>query len=194
MKHAKIETLSDWEWTTLVGAWRYYESRCSISAARFPGDVVKRFWGSGRYATDALDRIARQFAVIDHGINGEMDWNPSAMSVGHEPWVKFFAFCKAWNDTKRGFSLVAVKDGVDTSIGVTLPPFVVTKFGDGRNGIPCFRCETNNRLCPAVEYVSRPQCEVYMDEDMVEVVGCAGYKTWWGEVAEDFQKLKGGEE
>lgn len=107
MNADEIETLSAWEWSTLVAAWRYYENRCSI---------------------------------------------------------------------------VAAKDGADASLELTLPPFVATKFKNGRNGIPCFRCETTRRLYPVSEYVRHPQMEVHMDELMVEEVGRDGCKSWWGEV------------
>lgn len=176
----KIQALSDWEWTTLVASWRYFETRCSIVSDSFPADVVERFWGSGRYTTSVLDRIARQFAVIDHGTNGEKDWDPVNMPVGYEPWAKFYAFCKAWSDKERGFTFVAVKDSIDTSLKLTLPPFVAPKIKNGRNGIPCFRCETTRRLYPVSEYIRHPQMEVYMDELMVEEVGRDGYKSWWG--------------
>lgn len=86
---------------------------------------------------------------------------------------------------------MAAKDGVDASLELTLPPFVATKFKDGRNGIPCFRCETTRRLYPVSEYVRHPQMEVYMDELMVEEVGRDGCKSWWGEVSKISRQLKG---
>lgn len=180
-RQKKIQSLSDWEWTTLIGSWRYYETRRSIVAATFPADIVERFWGSGRYADFVLDRIARQFAVVDHGTNGEEDWAPASMPVGYEPWAKFYAFCKAWSDTERGFVLVRGRDGFDVSLDFRYPPSGLSRIRklDGK-AIPCFRCATNGRLYPAAEYILHPRRDIFMNERMVEECGYDGDKSWWG--------------
>lgn len=61
----KQKKLSDWDWTTLVASWRYYEHRNTITAAMFPHEIVKRFF-TGRYDAESCKRIARQFVCIDH--------------------------------------------------------------------------------------------------------------------------------
>ena len=43
-KARKLKFLDDWEWTTLVAAWRYFEHRMTIASASFPEDVE-----SGRF-------------------------------------------------------------------------------------------------------------------------------------------------
>ena len=42
-KVRKLKFLDDWEWTTLVAAWRYFEHRMTIASASFPEDVVRRY-------------------------------------------------------------------------------------------------------------------------------------------------------
>ena len=59
------KTLTDWDWTTLVAAWRYYEHRNTIASAMFPHEIVKRFF-TGEYDEESCRRIARQFVEIDH--------------------------------------------------------------------------------------------------------------------------------
>ena len=61
----KLKKLSDWDWTTLVAAWRYYEHRSSITSAMFPHEIVKRFF-TGSYEDESCRRIAHQFVHIDH--------------------------------------------------------------------------------------------------------------------------------
>ena len=38
-KVKKLKFLDDWEWTTLVAAWRYFEHRMTIASASFPEDI-----------------------------------------------------------------------------------------------------------------------------------------------------------
>lgn len=64
-KDAKSKSLNDWDWTTLVAAWRYYEHRHTITASLFPHEIVTRFF-TGRYDDESCKRIARQFVEIDH--------------------------------------------------------------------------------------------------------------------------------
>lgn len=72
-KQAPKKKLTDWDWTTLVAAWRYYEHRSTITAAMFPHEIVKRFF-TGSYDDESCIRIARQFVEIDHrdGINDKI--------------------------------------------------------------------------------------------------------------------------
>ena len=89
-KENKKKSLTDWDWTTLVAAWRYYEHRHTISSAMFPHEVVERFF-TGKYDEESCMRIARQFVEIDHyrGPDDEISG-----------WVGDDAFgesdCKAW--------------------------------------------------------------------------------------------------
>lgn len=135
--------LSDWEWTTLVGAMRYYQYRQTISSATFPEDVVSRYWGSGRYGKAVQRKIANQFAMVDHGINGEMDWAVLS-DTDRLPWCRFYAFCKGVCNGFQKYRLVY--DGK-----------VIT--GD------CFRCESNGRLYSVEHYIRNPCICAYLNED-----------------------------
>ena len=59
------KTLTDWDWTTLVAAWRYYEHGHTIASAMFPHDIILRFF-TGEYDEESCRRIARQFVENDH--------------------------------------------------------------------------------------------------------------------------------
>ena len=59
------KSLTDWDWTTLVAAWRYYEHGHTIASAMFPHEIVRRFF-TGSYDEESCRRIARQFVEIDH--------------------------------------------------------------------------------------------------------------------------------
>ena len=61
----KQKKLSDWDWTTLVAAWRYYEHGHTITSAMFPHEIVTRFF-MGKYDEKSCKRIAHQFVEIDH--------------------------------------------------------------------------------------------------------------------------------
>lgn len=65
MKKSEKKSLNNWDWLTLVAAWRYYEHRSSIVSATFPHDIVTRFF-TGRYDEESCKRIAHQFVMIDH--------------------------------------------------------------------------------------------------------------------------------
>ena len=65
MASKKLNKLTDWDWTTLVAAWRYYEHRNTIESAMFPHEIVMRFF-TGEYDEESCRRIARQFVEIDH--------------------------------------------------------------------------------------------------------------------------------
>ena len=64
-KKTKTNKLTDWDWTTLVAAWRYYEHRYTITSSMFPHEIVKRFF-TGEYDEASCKRIAHQFVDIDH--------------------------------------------------------------------------------------------------------------------------------
>ena len=61
----KKNKLTNWDWMTLVAAWRYYEHRNTITAAMFPHEIIKRFF-TGKYDAESCKRIAHQFVEIDH--------------------------------------------------------------------------------------------------------------------------------
>lgn len=67
----KKNKLTDWDWTTLVAAWRYYEHGHTITSSMFPHEIVTRFF-TGKYDEESCRRIARQFVEIDH-CNGPDD-------------------------------------------------------------------------------------------------------------------------
>lgn len=62
---SKKKTLTDWDWTTLVASWRYYEHGHTIASAMFPHEIVRRFF-MGAYDEESCKKIARQFVEIDH--------------------------------------------------------------------------------------------------------------------------------
>jgi len=109
----KPKTLSPWEWTLIVAAWRYYENRMTIASSMFPHEIIEHFF-CGAYDEDSCNRIARQFSYIDHH-NGESDWSGTKylMDMDKTPWCKFYAFMKAWID---GFATVTVSDGKKTEV------------------------------------------------------------------------------
>lgn len=97
---AKKKTLTDWEWTTLVASWRYYEHRHTIASAMFPHEIVKRFF-TGAYDEKLCKLIARQFVEIDHkdGPDDKMSGWVGDKSYGEcyrKAWRLFFYYLKAW--------------------------------------------------------------------------------------------------
>lgn len=107
-KAKKLKKLSDWDWTTLVAAWRYYEYRSTIVSATFPQDIYNRFF-TGDYDDESCRRIAHQFYSTDHGRDGEAAWHGKSFSdIDAKPWTAFYAFCKAYCE---GFAKVHTKDG-----------------------------------------------------------------------------------
>ena len=118
----KIDHLSDWEWITLVAAWRYYEHGHTIVSVSFPSDIVSRFWGDGNpYSDEVRNRIAYQFAKTDHGSRGEGDWMVwlkkgrkggfDRDDLDAKIWTTFFQFCRGWVD---GYSELTVNNGKRT--------------------------------------------------------------------------------
>lgn len=170
----KIDILTNWEWTTLVASWRYYEHRSSITAETFPADIVSRFWGSGRYSREVLDKIAHQFAVVDHGMNGEREWE-KPNHVGREPWTQFYAFCRAWSDHEGGFVAVSEIKKRTAKNAFLLPPFISQIGLLNQDRIVCFRCETAKRLYPVSVYINNPHLEIYVDESKIKMIGPCYY-------------------
>ena len=99
-KNTKKNTLTDWDWTTLVAAWRYYEHGHSITSYLFPHEIVKRFF-TGDYDEESCRRIARQFVDIDH-YNGPDDkisgWvgDDAFGASDRRAWRLFYFYLNAW--------------------------------------------------------------------------------------------------
>lgn len=150
----KLE-LSDWDWTTLVAAWRYYEYGHTIASAQFPEEVVTRFFGKASpYSCRARKAIADQFANTDHGLRGEEDWSAECAGV-HDgdrlQWTKFYRFCKGYVD---GFAKVRWRSEGKGRVRATM----------------AFRVDWKNRWYPVEEYVASPWAEKFIpDEWVVEV-------------------------
>lgn len=95
-----LKTISDWDWTTLVASWRYYEHRHTITSAMFPHEIVKRFF-TREYDDKSCKRIARQFVEIDHR-NGPDDkingWvgNDYIGEIDRKAWRLFYFYLSAW--------------------------------------------------------------------------------------------------
>ena len=99
-KCIKNGTLTDWDWTTLVAAWRYYEHRHTITSAMFPHEVVTRFF-TGKYDDETCKIIANQFVNIDHyhGPNDELSGWIGDYTFGEcdrRAWRLFYFYLKAW--------------------------------------------------------------------------------------------------
>ena len=112
MSETKKKTLTDWDWTTLVAAWRYYEHRHTITSYMFPHDIVLRFF-CGAYDVESCKRIARQFVEIDHrkGPDDEIDgWvgDDIYCSSDRRAWRLFYFYLSAWN---CGFTKARVTRG-----------------------------------------------------------------------------------
>ena len=99
-KDAKKKSLTDWDWTTLVAAWRYYEHRQTITSSIFPHEIVTRFF-TGRYDYESCKRIAHQFVEIDHhdGPDDELEgWVGDVRfeECYRRAWRLFYFYLKAW--------------------------------------------------------------------------------------------------
>ena len=107
------KTLTDWDWTTLVAAWRYYEHGHTIASAMFPHEIVRRFF-TGSYDEESCMRIARQFVEIDHR-NGPDDkiygWvgDDAFGASDRREWRMFYFYLFAWH--YRSFSIAKVTRG-----------------------------------------------------------------------------------
>lgn len=155
-KEKIIENLSDWEWTTLVAAWRYYERRATIASAMFPEDVVRRFWGSGKYSDAVLRQIANQFANIDHGRDGESYWTKDR-TIGdcdRKSWCVFYAFCKGWCE---GFTTVVLDATLADGQHLHQEP-------------ACFWCEYTGKWHPVDEYIRNPHYHRWCAEEFIKEI------------------------
>ena len=108
-KNTKKKRLTDWDWTTLVAAWRYYEHGHTIASAMFPHEIVKRFF-TGNYDEESCRRIARQFVEIDHrnGPDDKIDgWvgDDAFGASDRKAWRLFYFYLNAWIN---GFSKARV--------------------------------------------------------------------------------------
>ena len=150
----KQKHLDDWEWTTLVAAWRYFEYRMTIASASFPEDIIRRYF-TGAYDEESCKRIAHQFAITDHGLRGEEDWTDGLylMDCDKEPWCRFFAFCKAYYE---GFKTI-VLDGDSEGNHI-------------HEEAKAFYCEYTKHWHNVDAYLSRPfENRYYIDEFVKEV-------------------------
>ena len=100
-KNTEKKTLTDWDWTTLVAAWRYYEHRHTITSAMFPHEIVRRFF-TGEYDEESCRRIARQFVEIDHrnGPDDKIDgWvgDDAFGASDRRTWRLFYFYLFAWH-------------------------------------------------------------------------------------------------
>lgn len=140
-----MKKLTEWDWNTLVAAWRYYEYRHTISSATFPEEVVRHFF-AGTHDEESCKQIAHQFAYIDHGRRGAEDWEDqtgTGFDCDKKPWQKFYYFCKAYCD---GFTDVELMDGS------TVKAFYNTK---------------TDRWIPLDSYISRPGTEIFISPDAI---------------------------
>ena len=116
MSRRKIETLSMWDWTVLVAAWRYYENRHTIASVGFPDDIIERYFGPrGKkdYTDDVRKTIANQFANVDHYSRGLDDWKDDGFLMSANdfvPWRRMYCFLKAYADDSFR-TVVACRDG-----------------------------------------------------------------------------------
>ena len=116
-KETKKNKLTDWDWTTLVAAWRYYEHGHTITSAMFPHEIVKKFF-TGKYDDESCRRIARQFVEIDH-FNGPDDKISGWVEDGtfgdcdRRAWRLFYSYLYAY---LYGFKTAKVT--LDGKIGI----------------------------------------------------------------------------
>ncbi len=115
--NTKNNKLTDWDWTTLVAAWRYYEHRNTITSAMFPHEIVTRFF-TGAYDEESCKRIARQFVEIDHrlGPDNKLDgWvgDDAFGASDRKAWRLFYFYLYAY---LYGFKTAKVT--VDGEIGL----------------------------------------------------------------------------
>ena len=99
-KNTEKKTLTEWDWATLVAAWRYYEHRHTIASAMFPHEIVRRFF-TGAYDDESCRRIARQFVEIDHrsGPDDKLDgWvgDGAFGASNRKTWRLFYFYLSAW--------------------------------------------------------------------------------------------------
>ena len=151
-----IDKLTDWEWTTLVAAWRYYENRMTITSASFPSDIIERFF-RGAYSKRICKQIANQFAAIDHDIRGEEDWarDKYLHDCDKLAWIKFFRFCQGY---VTGFHKVALKNGAVSE------------------EVDAFHVDWNNRWYPVDRYIDDSWQEQYCAPEYIVSIDGKLYK------------------
>lgn len=98
--NTKKNKLTDWDWTTLVAAWRYYEHRNTITSSMFPHEIVTRFF-TGKYDDDSCKRIAHQFVHIDHHYGPDdkiSGWvgDGTFGDCDRRAWRLFYFYLSAW--------------------------------------------------------------------------------------------------
>ena len=100
-KNTEKKTLTDWDWTTLVAAWRYYEHGHTIASAMFPHEIVTRFF-TGKYEQESCLRIARQFVEVDHRLGPDHKYDgwvgdDAFGASDRKAWRLFYFYLCAWN-------------------------------------------------------------------------------------------------
>ena len=100
-KNTKKKSMTDWDWTTLVASWRYYEHGHTIASSMFPHEIVKRFF-TGEYDEESCRRIARQFVYVDHfdGPDDKMSgWvgDDAFGASDRRSWRIFYFYLFAWH-------------------------------------------------------------------------------------------------
>ena len=151
-----IDKLTDWEWITLVAAWRHYENSMTIVSVTFPFDIIERFF-RGAYSERICKQIANQFAVIDHGIRGEEDWarGKCLRDCDRLAWVKFFRFCQGY---VTGFHKVALKNGSVSE------------------EVDAFHVDWNDRWYPVDRYTASPRLEQFCAPEYIVSIDGKPYK------------------
>lgn len=149
----KQKEIDVFEWECVVAAWRYYEHRSTIAAVGFPSDLVKRYFASGDYSEDDKERLANQFAKVDHGLRGIRDWHwkddgdTNWMHEYHQ-WIKFYAFCKAYVD---GFTELNLKNS-KTNKTKTCKAFFL---------------ETTGKWYPVDDYLNNAYVDVFVPPETI---------------------------
>lgn len=153
-KKTAQSVLTDWEWSTLVAAWRYYEHRHTIASSMFPCEMIDRYFGSKSKATDEDRlRIANQFVNVDHMTGPDSDIDGWPIKQG-----PFDDDARTWR--KMWFFLDAV----------ARPKFAsVHAKGNGRDEwVECFRCD--GKWIPKERYISNPYIDCRVPEEFVKEV------------------------
>lgn len=124
--------------------------------------MVERFWGKGNRYTDAdRQRIARQFAKIDHGLDGEKDWTRwlktggGAMECDYAAWTTFYQFCRGWVD---GYTDMTVSNGKRTET------------------VKAFYTEYTKKWVPVEGYIEHPYNCPYIPQEYIQDIQDGGTK------------------
>lgn len=146
-KKVKYTKLDDWEWTTLVASWRYFEHRHTISSSMFPGDIIERFFGNGakNWSDNARSRIAEQFVRVDHPRDDT--WINTGLSIidnDMKEWRKLWNFLKSYLE---GFCIVTVS------------------FNGRTKNIPAFM--SDGKWIPVDNYKSNPHIDCFIAEEYI---------------------------